>query len=512
MSHFPPIEITLHPPRVTGQRATFSWTESRPSGLYHKNDFFLEFPATVMLEGIPNGMWWTAFLLCVHSHWPLLRPCRIRLPVRLGAGEAEVWQRLLQSYSTTLDVMNVDGRPPQVIELVMGDEPLERCPPVTDTDRCATAFSGGKDSLAQVGLLCEMGYHPLLVTTTSPLPPLLDHHSSYRRRAMAEVQRRRGVELVEVTSDFRATWKNLAPREKGFPLSLNEVTDTFLYTAALAVTGYAKGVPDLFLASENEVASNSVEQGVYLQHSHFMYSALTQAGIAALLRPFGLRYGSLTVALHSSQVQELVTSRYPDLSDLQCSCWRITETRKACSECSECKRLAWVSLSLGGSPADQGVDLVWMLNHYDRHGSRSDRERPHQPNRLAAAGFKAQVSRAILAVSAARFAVYVLRQHPQSLLDGSGWRAFWKFLNLRAAVRRENRGTLPRVGYRAGYLRLLAEPIRERLRAILADQFEPEPEEHHAVALDNLLTAIAHVKEPLLESDRGAGLGAGRST
>ncbi len=85
-------------------------------------------------------------------------------------------------------------------------------------------------------------------------------------------------------------------------------------------------------------------------------------------------------------------------------------------------------------------------------------------------------------------------------------------MNLRAAVRRENRGPLPRVGYRAGYLRLLAEPIRERLRAILADQFEPEPEEHHAVALDNLLTAIAHVKEPLLESDCGAGLGAGRST
>lgn len=512
MSHFPPIEITLHPPRVTGQRATFSWTESRPSGLYHKNDFFLEFPATVVLEGIPNGMWWTVFLLCVHSHWPLLRPCRIRLPVRLGAGEAEVWQRLLQSYSTTLDAMNPDRRPPQAIELVMGDEPLERCPPVTDTDRCATAFSGGKDSLAQVGLLCEMGYHPLLVTTTSPLPPLLDHHSSYRRRTMAEVQRRRGVELVEVTSDFRATWHNLASREKGFPLSLNELTDTFLYTAALAITGYARGVPNLFLASENEVASNSVEQGLYLQHSHFMYSALTQAGIAALLRPFGLRYGSLTVTLQSSQVQELVTSRYPDLSDLQCSCWRITETRKACSECSECKRLAWVSLSLGGSPADQGVDVVWMLNHYGRHGSRSDRERPHPPNRLAAAGFKAQVARAILAVSASRFAAYVLRQHPLSLLDGSGWRAFWKFLNLRAAVRRENRGALPRVGYRAGYLRLLAEPIRERLRAILADQFEPEPEEHHAVPLENLLTAIAQVTEPLLESERDADRGAGRST
>ncbi len=515
MSHFQPIEITLHAPRVTGQRATFSWTESRPSGLSHKQDFFLEFPESVPLEGVPDSLWWTVFVLCVHAPWLLVRPCRIQLPVCLGAGEAEVWRRLLHSHAATLDAMNPDLAPSSGIEFVMGDEELGRCPPIPAVDRSATAFSGGKDSLAQVGLLCEMGYRPLLVTTTSPLPPLLDHHSSHRRRAMAEVQRRRGVELVEVTSDFRATWNNLAPRDKGYPLSLNELTDTFLYTAALAVACHARGVPNLFLASENELTANSFENGVYLQHSHFMYSTLTQAGVAALLGPFGLRYGSLTAALQSSQVQELVTSRYSDLSDLQCSCWRITEARKACSECSECKRLAWVSLSLGGSPADQGVDVVWMLNHYDRHGSRSDRERPHPPNRLAAAGFKAQVARAILGVSPARLIAYLLREHPWSLVDGSGWLAAWKFLGIRAAVRRTQRGpqqgASPCVGYRAGYLQLLAMPIRERLRAILADQFEPEPEEQHAVPLQHLLTAIAWVTEPLPESAGSASREAGGS-
>ncbi|MEI8227702.1 MAG: hypothetical protein WCH77_05500 [Planctomycetota bacterium] len=496
-----PIEIELHPPRVIGQRAAFSWAESRPSGLYHKNNFDLEFPASVPLERVPMSLWWTVFLLCVHSHWPLLRPCRIRLPVRLEAGTAEVWRRLLKSYATTLDALNPGGQPRPEIELVMGAETPEPSPPVADTGRCATAFSGGKDSLAQVGLLCEMGHRPMLVTTTSPLPPLLDHHSAFRRRTMAEVQRRRGVELVEVASDFRATWSNLVPRERGYPLSLNEISDTFLYTATLAVTCYARGVTHLFLASENEVASNSVEQGVYLQHAHFMYSALTQAGIAALLRPFGLHYGSLTTALQSSQVQELVTSRYPDLSDLQCSCWRITETRKACSECSECKRLAWVSLSLGGSPADQGIDFVWMLNHYDKHGSRSSRERPHPPNQHAAAGFKAQFARAILGVSPARLLAYLLRQHPRSLLGGSGWRAFNQFLKIRASTRREHPGEPPRVGYRAGYLQLLEEPIRERLRAILTDQFEPEAEEHYAVPLANLLTAIAWMTQPVRSSD-----------
>jgi len=500
-----PIEIELHRPRVIGQRAEFSWTESRSSGLYHKNNFSLEFPGSVPLERVPMSLWWTVFLLCVHAHWSLLRPCRIRLPVRLEAGEAEIWRRLLKSYATTLDALNPDGQPRPDIELVLGAETPEPYLPVADTDRCATAFSGGKDSLAQVGLLCEMGYRPLLVTTTSPLPPLLDHHSAFRRWTMAEVQRRRGLELVEVAADFRATWNNLAPRAWGYPLSLNEISDTFLYTATLAVTCYTRGVPNLFLASENEVAANSVEQGVYLQHAHFMYSALTQAGISALLRPFGLQYGSLTTALQSSQVQELVTSRYPDLSDLQCSCWRITETRKACSECSECKRLAWVSLSLGGSPADQGVDFVWMLNHYSDHGSRSSRERPHPPNRLAAAGFKAQIVRGILGVSSARMFGYLLRRHPRSLLDGSGWWAFNQFRKIRAATRREHPGTPPQIGYRPGYLQLLAEPMRERLRAILADQFESEPEEDHAVPLANLMTAIAWLTQPLPSSDQPIG-------
>ena len=97
--------------------------------------------------------------------------------------------------------------------------------------------------------------------------------------------------------------------------------------------------------------------------------------------------------------------------------------------------------------------------------------------------------------------MYFLRQHPRSLLDGSVWQAFKQFLKIRASTRREHPGTPPQVGYRAGYLQLLEEPIRERLRAILKDQFEPEAEEHHAVPLANLLTAIAWVTQPLPRSD-----------
>jgi hypothetical protein len=495
-----PLEIELYPPKLIGQRAEFSWIESKPSGLYKKNNFYLEFPASIPLERVPKSLWWTVFLLCVHSHWALLRPCRIRLPLRLNDGEAEVWRRLLKSYAMTLDALNPDKTPRPDVELIMGTESQQH-QSLTATDLCATAFSGGKDSLAQVGLLCEMGYRPMLVSTTSLMPPLLDHHSAFRRRAMAEVQHRRNIELIEVFSDLRATWNNGAAGELGYPLSINELTDTFLYTATLVISCYARGVTNLFLASENEVSSNSLEQGRYLQHSHFMYSALTQASIATLLRPYGLHYGSLTVALQSSQVQELVTSRYRDLSDLQCSCWRITETLKACSECSECKRLAWVSLSLGGSPADQGVDFVWMLNHYNVHASRSDKERPHLPNHFVHTGFKIQLERAILSTPSAKFFRYLLKQHPLSLLDGSGWRALRQFRLIREDTRREHPGPLPLVGYRPGYLQLLQEPIRERLGMILADQFKPEAESLYAVPLANLLTAIKWVTEPMVESE-----------
>lgn len=482
--------IHLDSPRVEGQRVSFSWRESPPSGLYRKTEFFLELPDSVPLAGVPERLWWTLFLLCVHVHWSLIRPCRVILPVRLDARELALWEALLARYADTLDAVN-PGRPlAGRVEIGTGDQPLEDAPAIPDQGRCAAAYSGGKDSLAQAGLLCEMGCRPLLVTTTSPMDGTTLHQSSHRRRAIDEIQARRGLELVEVVSDLRNSWDNLAARRWGYPLSLNELGDTFLYTAALALVAYVRGVTRIFLASENEVSVNSVVDGVYLQHTHFMYSGLTQAGLRAILEPYGLGFGSLTASLHSSQVQELVTRRYPDLRDLQCSCWRTTETRRACSECSECKRLAWVSLACGGEPADQGVDLVWMLNHYGDYTPRSSRERPHPPNRLASQRFRAQIIGAIRRVTPGRLLGYLARRHPRSLVDGSGWSALRRFLAIRAdALGAEDPG--PDVsGYRAGYLQLLPTGARPRLEAILADQFPAEAEDHYAEQLANLLGAI----------------------
>jgi hypothetical protein len=154
---------------------------------------------------------------------------------------------------------------------------------------------------------------------------------------------------------------------------------------------------------------------------------------------------------------------------------------------------------LGGLPADQGVDFVRLLNHYNTHAPRSSKDRPHLPNHFVNTGFKIQLERAILSVSPAKIFKYLLWQHPLSFFNSSGWRALRQLRQVREDARREHPGPLPLVGYRPGYLQLLSGPIRERLRIILAEQFEPEADSLYAVPLANLLTAIAWVTQPMVE-------------
>lgn len=486
----PLIEIFLHPPRISGQRAEFSWTESPSSGLYQETGFWLEFPASISLHEIPEALWWSVFLLCTHAHWTLLRPCRIRLPVKLQPNEKALWQRLMRRHADTLDALN----PGRLLsdEMRIEEGAIEvPAPPVRELPvQCAMAYSGGKDSLSHVGLLCEMGYKPLLVSTTSIMPGVRLEGSTYRARALEEVKRRRGLELVEVSSNFRGQWNNLLPREWGYRLSLNEITDTLLYTAVLAISGYARGATHLFLASENEVSANAVVDGVFLQHSHFMYSGLTQACLAQILAPFGMWYGSLTSSLQSSLVQTLVTQRYQDIADLQCSCWRGTDTRRACSNCSECRRLALISLACGGSPVDLGVDMIHLLKHYHARGASRDKHYPHPPDREAASSFRLQYARAIKAISPWKMLRYLVRTHPGGLRNGGVLHAFREYRALYLTTMQEFPQTLAPAGYRAGYLDALPSVIRARLEPILSAQFPLAPLEEYAQQLRQLQDAV----------------------
>jgi exopolysaccharide biosynthesis predicted pyruvyltransferase EpsI len=226
-----PRRVTLHPPEVSGGTATFRFDVDPPSPLYHATRFSLTFPPWIDVRGLPDRLWWTVFLLCLHAQWPYLAPCEVRLPVRLGPGEREFWRRLVSSYLDTLEAYRTGETPGRSIELVDEGPLLPPFAPMADTGWCATSFSGGKDSLLQVGLLTELTRRPLVVTTTSPLPGLFDHETPWRRHVLSEVGRRRRLTFAEVTSDFRATWENHYPRQIGYPVSVNETTDTFLYFA-----------------------------------------------------------------------------------------------------------------------------------------------------------------------------------------------------------------------------------------------------------------------------------------
>lgn len=312
--------IRLMDPIVSGRRALFRWTVDPATSLYRQTEFALTFPDSVDLAKVPRRLWCDLAMICLHPHWLLLRPCEIHLPLRLSPAERQFWLELLRTALETLDA-NGPGRGADElgITIVNGDQETGRAT-ITGSG-FAASFSGGKDSLLQTALLCELGTRPLLVTTTSPLPALADHLTRRRRHVLEEIQRRRDATLVEVTSDFRAITDNGFAASLGYRLAVSELTDVFLYTASLLAAGTALGRSRFFVASEAEAQENAVCDGRIVQHHHFMYSAATQRALSALLAPYGIRLGSLIWPLYSMQVQQLLWSRYPDLSDLQYSCW-----------------------------------------------------------------------------------------------------------------------------------------------------------------------------------------------
>jgi hypothetical protein len=496
--------ITLLPPEVAAHRVTFRFTVEPASPLYLRTEFTLEFPPEVRLDTLPERLVWTVFLLCLHSHWTLLCPCRIELPVTLGAGEAEVWSRLLDSYVTTLEAYRGESGEgaERTIEIEESGPRLAPWAPLPAalgrsdlSERAASAFSGGKDSLVQAALLGEISERPLLVTTTSPMPPLHDHTTARRRQVLAAMAARRDVKLVEVRSDFRSSWKNDFPPEVGYPVSVNEITDTFLYLASTLLAGAALGHPRLFLAAEAEVQDNVERAGRVVQHTHFMYSNVTQRAVSSLLRPAGLSYGSLISALPSARVQELLWTRYADLSDLQYSCWRVGPDEAACSRCTQCLRLALATLALGGRPERMGIDLAALFVAQEGWTPRGPLPPDALPRDRVAAGLHADVLRSLRAIPVARV-LGQLASHPGRLVRRRTWRAWAAYLRLR-----ERAFGLPAPeparGYRDGFLDLVEEPFRARLETIFAQCFPRAEKASYGCVLARADGLVRRIVAPL---------------
>jgi hypothetical protein len=474
-----------------GGRVTFAWDITPPTALYSRTSFSIEFPDSVDLAAVPASLWWRIALICLHSHWPLFRPCVVRLPVRLPSGEAATWERLVAAAARTLDAYR--GQPlPGEVRIVEGDRPLVDPPPPASGDRCATAFSGGKDSLLQTALLCEFTERPLLVTVTSPLPPMKDHLTPYRRRMLATIQAARDVELVEVRSDYRAAWDNHFARPLGYPISINEFTDSFLYFACLLAVAAARGVTHLFMASEVENQENAWLGDEIVQSYFYMDSVATHRVLEAILQRFGIRYSSLMSPLRSSQAQELLWRRYPDIAPLQYSCWEVGADEVACGACEKCALAALRLIDRGVPPARVGIDTGRTLEWLGRL-IPPPRRAAALPTRVSEAERGEDFVRYVRSISPWRMAT--------TGMDGFGLRLAERVRAFRSHARTRRRLTgepvTPPAGIWPSFNRFVDPLLRDRVVAVYAAEFRPEPGFRHLPVAERAEELARWITEPL---------------
>jgi hypothetical protein len=489
--------FVVEEPQVGRNAVTFRWTVEPTTMLYRKSAFTLRFPEELDLSSVSVGLWWRIALTCLHSHWSLLRPCRVELPGRLGPGEADFWCRLARAGATTMDAYRTVAPPDGDVEILEGAHALPGLTPLPDTGRCATAFSGGKDSLVQTGLLTELTGRLVLVTTTSPLPLMEDHLTPRRRHVLSEIARRRAVTLIEVHSDYRASWENEFPATLGWPIAVNELTDTHLYFASLLAVGAALGAPHLFLASETEVQENAEVAGQIIQHPHFMYSTVTQRALQVLLQRAGIHYCSLTSALHNHQVQRLLWTRYADLRDLQYSCWKVRGEESTCSRCVQCLRLAMCALALGDTPERMGIDLATLLISMRAWRPKAPGTTPEDdlPRAVIGRRLAAQITSFLELTPLDRVARVLA--HPKGRWSLSPRRlvALACYANLRRRALAEPAGALP--GRRTGFLRLVDPLVRQGVASVYEQHFAAEDETAYAGTLARSDALVRWITEPL---------------
>jgi hypothetical protein len=329
----------------------------------------------------------------------------------------------------------------------------------------------------------------IAVTTTSPMPPHQDHVTARRRRVLEQIVRRRPeLEHVEVESDFRRCAENDFPASLGYSIALNELADTFLYVAAMLPVAWTRGAARLFLASEAEVQETVERGGRVVQHPHFMYSAVTQRAVSALLARHGMRLGSLTYPLRSGQVQRLLWTRYPDVRDLQYSCWRVGADQATCSACSQCLRISLSAIAAGGSPAEMGVDLPALLVAM-RDWAPARPTGSGLPDDRVKRDLHAQVVRDLAATPPRA----VARHLPASRRSVAALRAY-------AALRRRVTGAAaahPAPGYRGGFLELVDDRLRSPLGEIYDGAFPRAPAAEDAELLDRTRSLAGWIAEPL---------------
>jgi glycosyltransferase involved in cell wall biosynthesis len=486
--------IRLDEPRVGAHRVEFRWAVTPASALYRRTHFSVEFPTQVELGRVPRALWWRFALICLHAHWALLRPCRVELPVDLGAAELRFWARMIDNVARQLEAYGSAPRGRRSVELVGTGEALGPVEVPGRRDRAAVAFSGGKDSLAVSALLAELTERPLLVTTTSPVVWARDHIGAARRETLARVGRRLAVDVVEVESDFRTAWELDFSGRDGCRIGVHELSDLPLFQAVTIAVAAASGIRSTYMASEADLQYSAARDGEVIQHPEFLSSAVHQASLSAILSGFGMRQGSVLYPLHMPQVQKLLLRRYPQVVGLQYSCWQAPEGTRACSACDKCLQIALVTLADGISPTAMGIDPVhvlcsrrdWRLDSQTRH-----RAPPLHETRSA----RHHVIRCLQSLRPEQLDA-ILEADPLAREDPRRPEALAAYEQLRARALPLN--VPPAPGYIGGFLDWVHEDLRAPLQAILEQHFDPADEREFAGTVGRARSLAQHIAAPLL--------------
>jgi hypothetical protein len=485
--------IQLHEPRVDGHEVTFSWRVRPQTELYRRTSFRITFPQELDLSAVPDPLWWRVMFICLHSHWSLLRPCTVELPVRLPPGEREFWQRLVDHVTAQLETYGSPSRPGRAVQIADSGRPLAADPLKTDPSRSVVAFSGGKDSLVLSGLASELTPRPLLVMITSPVPWANDHIGDARRRALSEISRRLPVLGLEVSSDFRTSWELGFSTQDGCQLGVHEVSDLPLYQGVVWAVAAATGSGRCLMASEADLQYNAEGEDHVILHREFPSCAATQSALDEVVRQLGLRQGSLTYPLHMPQIQGMLVRRYRKLAELQFSCWQAPPDRQACSACSKCLQIALIMLAEGLSPRAVGIDPVRVLcafPDFDLEKKPADWVPTLHERRISLD----HVVRALQSVSAAHAAALIADGAGQSS-DGSVGQAHAIYARLRADALRQTMA--PEPGYITDFLDLVHSDLRRPLESILARHFAPTSEPEFKAMSKRAQALSAWISQPI---------------
>jgi hypothetical protein len=343
-----------------------------------------------------------------YPHWLILSPCLIRLPFRIEEGERLAWHRLAEYQWDSLQIHSGRKGAMSIRWDCMG-ETLPRTLNPVNGEGSAIAFSGGKDSLFQVGFLAAQGQNPLLVTTLAPPPPV------HPRRLFVyeEMQRRSGLPMMKIQTDYRSSYHNRYPLEQGWNEAVNEVSDVLLYAACLILAAASKNIDRLYVASELEIQAIARFDGRLIVHPHAMYNVVTLKTLERILAPYGISISSLTAPLRTTQVQQTLWREWPELRDMQTSCWSMSPDEPMCNECGQCLRITLCSLAAGFDPAEMGADLkknLFTLKSWEKILSAARGQDARLPDDLTRQSQYRQLLYLVKSVGYYRILHYLLKQ------------------------------------------------------------------------------------------------------